>query len=154
MVARWVLWLSLVLVECSEMIKGRWLGGFSSTLGPFSVLATKLQGIKHGFLLAWNKGTRRIWCETDSQLVVHLISTGSRLRHHSHVFILEDIRALMARECHVQLTHVWREANKCVDVMARIGCQSQSSCQYWESPLLEVLPLLDDDMQGVMYQRV
>ena len=133
--------------------QGAWLGGIAGKLGMASVLNAELHGIKYGLIQAWNREFRRVWCETDSQLVVSLITSCLWQKFHSCAVVLEDIHALLSRDWHVRVTHAWHEANRCADTLARLGGEGSEGLKTWLTPL-QLLPLLNENGSGVIYQRV
>ena len=46
---------------------GQWLFGFIGFIGVTDNLLTKLMAIRHGLVLAWEKGFHRVYCESDSK---------------------------------------------------------------------------------------
>lgn len=101
-------------------------------------------------MFAWARGYTHVWCESDSKHAAHLITSKSWQRYHSCAIVLEDIRALLARDWRVRFTHVWREGNRCADEMARIGCQENGRVKFWETPPSSMLLMLQEDSQCVL----
>ena len=100
---------------------GVWLGGYSGNLGDRSVLYAELHSIKHGLLMAWTKGYRRVWCESDSLHHLQLLTTTQQMCFHNYANVIEDIKALVNRDWEVRLSHIWREGNCCADALAKLG---------------------------------
>ena len=49
------------------------------------------------------------------------------------------------------ISHVWREANCCIDATVKRGCESHAHLLEWGTAS-EMVLLLHEDGQGVMYQ--
>lgn len=54
--------------------------------------------------------------------------------------MLEDIRALVSRDWQVRITHVWREANRCADALARLGSEGSEALKIWGTPYCKFYP--------------
>lgn len=50
--------------------------------------------------------------------------------------------------------HVYREANKCADCLANIGCDQQQALEFYVQPPLVLEVLLDNDVRGVFTPRL
>ena len=59
--------------------------------------------------------------ELDAQVVVNLVLSKKTINN-SCVALLNDGRYLLEQFQHVKVTHVFREANRCADNLARAGC--------------------------------
>jgi hypothetical protein len=53
----------------------------------------------------------------------------------------------------VRINHVFREANRCANMLANIGCDSLDIV-FFEHPPSEVIQILDDDFKGVSFLRL
>lgn len=63
------------IVRCLDSNSyGEWIRDFAQNIGCASVLATEFQGILKGLTLCWNEGWRRVDVESNSILVIKLIS--------------------------------------------------------------------------------
>jgi hypothetical protein len=52
----------------------------------------------------------------------------------------------------VRIIHVFREANRCADMLANMGCSNTTgSIVYFEHPPAEVIQIVDDDYRGVSF---
>jgi hypothetical protein len=61
--------------------------------------------------------------------------------------ILEDFQE-------VWIIHVFREVNRCADMLANIGCSNIGSIVYFEHPPAEVIQIVDDDYRGASFPRL
>ena len=53
------------------------------------------------------------------------------------------------------MVHVFREANKCVDFLAKRGCSMREDfVVFYVSPSVELDQLLDSDINGLYYYRL
>ena len=103
--------------------EGKWLVGFSSIGGFDTNLLPELLDIKHGLVLAWNQGYRKIICNLDC------INASRRIHDGNFIFqklgvVIVDTKKLLSREWEVHLLHLLREANSCADFMAKHGARN------------------------------
>ena len=68
--------------------------------------------------------------------------------------ILDDCRQLMTGFQQVQLKHCYCEANRCMDMMARIGANQELEYVLFSSPPVDLAKALEDDCNGVFFNRV
>ena len=68
--------------------------------------------------------------------------------------ILDDCRQLMTGFQQVQLKHCYFEANRCMDMMARIGADQELEYVLFSSPPVDLAKALEDDCNGVFFNRV
>ena len=129
--------------------KGAWVGRYSGHLNTNSVLYTEPQSIKHGLLHVWEKGYRRVWCESDSLHALQLTNTTQCLRFHVHADVIEDIKALVVCDWQTQFSHIWREGNRCADAMAKFGSEETPSLRNWDNRSSWI-----EDSVGTVYIRV
>ncbi|KAK2365720.1 Polynucleotidyl transferase, ribonuclease H superfamily protein [Trifolium repens] len=54
----------------------------------------------------------------------------------------------------VQIIHVFREANRCADMLANMSCSNTGSIVYFEHPPAEVIQIVDDDYRGVSFPQL
>ena len=68
--------------------------------------------------------------------------------------IVDDCRLLFSQIPHVQIGHFYREANSCVDFLARIrSCQNSDFILYNDLPV-DLLELLSSDSVGLYCNRL
>ena len=106
------------------------------------------------FVTSLGEGYGKILCETDSLQALRLIIIVQELLYHIHASIVEDIRALVARDWQVRFMLIWREGNGCADFLAKMGSEDLISLRIWDKPLDGVRRLLAEDREGTVYVRV
>lgn len=62
----------------------------------------------------------------DSTVVVEVILKGASTTYEGHVLI-RQITRLIEMHGDVKVSHIFREANKCVDALANEGCKLHDS---------------------------
>ena len=68
--------------------------------------------------------------------------------------ILDNCRQLMTRFQQVQLKHCYRQANRCTNLMARLGANQEQEYILFSSPPVDLAKTLEDDCIGVFFNRL
>lgn len=131
---------------------GRWICGFYGHLGMGTNLFPELQAIKHGFLLAWQKGYSSVICESDSQEALNLIHSAD-VRMHCYGVVISDIKVLINLQWNVELLHELREGIQVVDFMAKLGSSGNIAWKGMTDPPLDVNHLVLADAMTVAFCR-
>jgi hypothetical protein len=50
--------------------------------------------------------------------------------------------------------HLYREANRCADMLANMGSEGVSGIEFFERPPSRVLQIVEDDVRGVSFPRL
>ena len=77
---------------------GDWLLGYSGVIGDENILYAELYGIWVGLTTAWEKGFRKLWCETDSLEAWRLIHAVNVPSYHIYGLVLADIKEVIERD--------------------------------------------------------
>ena len=106
---------------------GRWIKGFSRSIGHASSFVAKYWALRDGFKLALGIGVQRLVVELDAKVVVSLITSigGS---NKPYLPLLNDCRYLLSRFLQTRVVHVFREGNRCADALARMGSNMTKEC--------------------------
>ena len=90
----------------------------------------------------------------DAKVIMEMInSTNCSNRKHSP--LLHDCRSLLARFTQAQVVHVFREANKCADFLARRGCSMREDFVIFDAPpSTDLVNLLVSDVNGQSDMRL
>lgn len=108
---------------CGGLIRdhsGKPLAGFFSSLGICSSVRAELWGILKGLRLASSYRLNEVVVEMDSKTAHDLITIRCS---HSHpcIDLVKDIQYLASLNWTVSFHHIYREANRCADHLARLG---------------------------------
>ena len=131
---------------------GVWVTGFKRGLGVGSVLSAELWGILIGIQIAWNRGIRKLWIESDSLIAVNLVRKGCLPSHQYHNLVC-SIRSYMDKQWHLRVTHTHREGNRVADALANEGSCNGPTTLFLHSPPFCVIDLLRDDSSEVSLPR-
>ena len=99
---------------------GEWLWGFSLHLGVTNNTIAKLWGIREVLVRAWANGYHQVCLQIDSLLAYKWLTTNEDYPMEFSNLIL-DCRWLLNRDWEARIEHIWREANSCVDLLAKRG---------------------------------
>ena len=92
-----------------------------------------------------------VYCETDSAEALRLIHNADDT--HLYSTIITEIRDWLRRDWNVTISHVLREANSCVDYLAKDGAHGNENLRVLPHPPAGLLPLLREDFMGTLSMR-
>ncbi|KAK2385847.1 heat shock 70 kDa protein [Trifolium repens] len=113
----------------------------------------ELWGIYEGLCLAQRRGVMRLEVRTDSQVIVQSLknnTSGSSMG----CALMKRIRNLLDGPWEVRIIHVFREANRCADVLANMGSEGTSEIDFFVSPPSRARQIVEDDARGVSFPRL
>ncbi|KAJ1379445.1 Ribonuclease H domain [Sesbania bispinosa] len=132
---------------------GDWIIGFSGNGGTGYILKAELLAIFHGLSLSWDRGYRKIICESDSLEAAKLIGSATMSSFHEHAILLANIIALLQRDWTVYVKHTYREANFAADFFAKLGVEQSEAFKVWTTPPAGVSLALLSDASGAVHLR-
>ncbi|CAL1402102.1 unnamed protein product [Linum trigynum] len=131
---------------------GHWIVGFVAMIGEAPAALAELWAFFHGLDIAWKSGHRQIEIESDSQLAIQLIND----RHdpvHPYATLLAAIRRRISRDWLVRIVHVYREGNRVADWLSKHSLVYPFGLHALAHPPSGVITILQDDIQGVSFER-
>lgn len=115
---------------------------------------SELWALRDGLNLAIQLGIHQFDMELDAKVIVDLLN-GADSPNRAYSPLLYDCRSLLAKLTQARVVHVFREANKCVDFLAKRGCSMREDFViFYVSPSVELDQLLDSDINGLYYYRL
>ena len=108
------------------------LGAFAINIGLSSALLAELIGAMVAIEVAYHKGWHSIWLETDSMLVFQafksskIIPWSLKNRWDNCLHLLSSMNFFV--------THIYREGNKCADILANVGLSIASYSWFSQAP--------------------
>jgi ribonuclease HI len=123
-------------------------GAFAVNLGIQSSLFAELMGAMLAIEIAHQKGWSSLWLETDSMLVLGAFKSSS-----SVPYILRNRWKnclLFISQMNFFVSHIFREGNKCADIMANTGLSLPISTthSWWSSSPPSLFADLDSNRLG------
>ena len=129
---------------------GEWVRGFARVRGTTTCAAAKLWALRDGIRLCIALKFSAVIIEPDAKLVVDMLHKEDRNQNELDA-ILGDCKARLRDILVVKIQHCYREANKCVDALARRGALlSQDFVIFLELPV-DVSLLLSLDATGAAF---
>ena len=103
---------------------GNWVAGFTRHVGTSNSFAAELWGLRDGLMLCCGLNIPYLIVEIDAKVVVDVFQNSD---HVNHIIspILDDCTHLMTRFQQVQIKHCYCQANRCADLMARLGVDQE-----------------------------
>ena len=131
---------------------GKWLKGYTRSLGCTNSCMAELWALRNGLLLARDMGLNNLIIELDVLSVVLLmINNTPNLTLEP---LLNDCRNLVREIPNKQITHIFREANQCADAMAKLGASCTTSFVVFLHPPPVVERILADDKASLHCNRL
>jgi ribonuclease HI len=143
---------------CGGLIRdsnGKCIRGFYNRLGSCSAVWAELWALRIGIEMANQLNIKNVIFEMDSLVVVNMVNLGSSPNAFLQPLLQEVITLLHHPGWSTSVCHVYREANRCADLLANLGHTSLDfNCNFIDvfSPTLKLL--LEDDVRGVSFPRL
>jgi ribonuclease HI len=140
---------------CGGVIRdsnGIWRGGFAKKLGIGSAYVAELWGVFEGLRYAGYLGFNRIELNVDSIVVTQVLHQSGYGRPLGGSLVMR-IRCLLELDWEVVINHTYREANKCADILANIGCTMDSNIVYYDTCPRECHMVTLADVLGITTPR-
>ena len=132
---------------------GEWVAGCLRKLGNTSCIMAELWALRDGLLLAKQLSLNNICVDMDVDYLVYLLN-NTFVVNLSLEPLLSDCRNLMKTFLNYTVAHVYREANRCADRLARLGADLHSNHLILYNPPPVVEDLLASDKAGHFCNRL
>ena len=132
--------------------RGNWVVGFSRKVGKSNSFGAEIWGICNGLILCNQMNIDAIIIELDAKALVDAFNKPSHARSVvSHLF--EDCRQLANRIPHLHILHIYCEANKCADRLAKLGLHQSLDFVIHSSPPVDIIASFEADCQGLFVNK-
>ena len=122
--------------------------GVCRSIGSTTSIIAEFWVLRDGLQLAIQLGVQYLEVELDAKVVLDVISSGNSLIA-AYSSLLFDCILLLEKISHYTVKHVFREANKSVDTLARMGCSLQEDLVFFDYPPSNVIAaLISADKNG------
>ena len=119
--------------------KGDWIASFTRKLGSMSSIMAELWALKEGLSLARQLNLANLNIEIDIVVLIHFLTNPGTINLMLKP-LLNDCRNLIEPFPNCSVTHIYREANRCADKLAKMGATQDTDLLI----LYEPLPVVDD----------
>lgn len=124
---------------------GAWLLGFMSKTGHGDPLLAELSAIKQGLSLCWQKGYRRVLCESDCGSAISVLQNKGAGALPVYSPEIAASLQLLSLDWEVSLLVAPRFCNSVADKLANLAHGSHCPFVYFDSPPPAVLSFLASD---------
>ncbi|CAJ2642253.1 unnamed protein product [Trifolium pratense] len=147
---------SMDLAGCGGLLRdsdGRWIQGYTQKIGTCDSLHAEMWGMYAGMELARRKGITHLIVESDSKLLIDMVTGRCNLNGATPIMI-RRIQELINMNWQTQFQHTWREGNRSADWLANHSLM-QDSFDFitLETPPIDLQNSLFADISGVSMPR-
>ena len=121
-------------------------------LGTASVLIAEATALRNGLHAAVDAGFCRILIESDSQILIQAILGVIQPPWEIQVLI-HDIKQFIQSCIQVEVAHIFREANRAADWLAKLGLSLSSTCVWNQITNRQLLCIIHQDSLGYTLAR-
>ena len=100
---------------------GEWVRGFARSIGSTTSIVAEFWALRDGLQLAIQLGVQYLEVKLDAEVVLDVINFGNS-PNAAYSSLLFDCILLLEKIPHITVKHVFREANRSADALARICC--------------------------------
>ena len=132
--------------------EGGWIRGYSRSIGYTISVMAELWALRDGLTLATQLGIRYLEVELDAKVIVEMLNNVDSSKKFSPLLL--DCKSPIASLTQVRVAHVFREANRCANFLAKKGyCMWEDFVIFDASPFDELDQLLVSDINGLYSYR-
>jgi ribonuclease HI len=147
---------STQVAGCGGVIRGsegEWIRGFAKSVGRCNAFVAELCGVYEGLKCARRLGFNKVELNIDATSVVHVLKTR---QSHSLIgrTILQQIWKLLDLDWDVEISHSYREANRCADALATTGCSLSNSILIYDDCPSFISSIVLADRLGITIPRL
>ena len=132
---------------------GGWVTGFTRKIENTNSYMAELWAFRDGLQLCLQMNAHSVIIELDAKVVVDALNSPNSPNSFSSS-ILEECRHVANQLPRKIFRHVYREANKCADLLARIGLLLDNDFIVFSSPPMDLASVLKADANGVYVNRL
>ena len=133
--------------------EGKWVIDYARKIGTTNSFLAELWALRDGLFLCLQAHVQAVIIEMDAKTIVDAFSHQSN----SNVIIsslMDDCRYLVTQIPQVRFRHVYREANRCADHLAKLGSSMDVDFAIFSCPLVDILPIFETDCHGLFVRRL
>ena len=110
-----------------------WIKGFARYIGYTTSIIAEFWALRDGLNLSIQLGVQNLEVELDAKVIVDLINSRNS-SNTAYSSLLFDCILLLEMIPHTKVKHVFWEANKCADALARKGCHAHEEFVIFDGP--------------------
>ena len=113
----------------------------------------ELWALRDGLQIYCAMGMQAVEIEIDAKLVADWV-VGSTSINTAQSVLISDCKYLMEQMPRVKLRHCFKEANQCVDFLAKKGAAQEQDFRIYDDPPVDMSMLLYYDSIGMYFERL
>ena len=132
---------------------GEWVMGFARRIRNASSYLVELWALRDGLQLCLQIHAQTVVIELDVKAIVDAFNSPT-VSNSVVSSIMDECRYLATRIPQKRFRHIYREANRCADYLARIGTLLESNFIVFSSPPVDLVNYLEADATGLYVHRL
>jgi ribonuclease HI len=144
------------IAGCGGIIRGNqgeWLGGYAKCVGLCSAFVAELWGVLEGLRCVRRLGFMNVELNIDSVAVVQVLKER-RFNSSLGSALIKQIWKLLDMDWNIEIFHTYREANKCADALANLGCSLGYDLVFFDDCPLTIRETFAKDNMGISTPRL
>ena len=132
---------------------GDWVTGFTRRIGTTTSFLAELWALRDGLQLCLQIHAQATLIELDSKTIIDAFNSQT----HSNTIvssIMDDCRHKVSRIPQTCFRHIYREANRCADFLAKLGTSFEGDFIVFSSPPVDLACVLEADASGLYVNRL
>ena len=126
---------------------GDWVTGFARRIGTTSSFMAELWALRDGLQLCLHLHIQAVSIELDSKSIVEIFNSQTHATT-SISSLIEDCKYMISKIPQTRTRHIFREANRCADFLAKLGTFCEDDFIVFFSPPVDLLCVLEVDARG------
>jgi len=132
--------------------EGKWIASFACMIGMTTSFIAELWTLRDWLNVCLNNFAV-VEVELDTKAIVEAIANS----YYTNLFVsslIEDCRLLVSQIPQICFRHCYGEANRCADILARMGGSQATDFVFLACPLVDLVKFLDLDFLGLYLNRL
>ena len=132
---------------------GEWVTSFARRIGKTSSFLAELWALRDGLQLYLQIQGQVVLIELDSKTIVDAFNSQA----YSNTIvssIMDDCRHMILRILQTCFRHIYREANRSADYLAKLGTSIEGDFIVFHSPPVDLVSILEADASGLHVNRL
>ena len=128
------------------------MGGFARRIGTTNSFTAELWALRDGLLLCQQMNVQVVIIELDVRAIVDVFNHQARANTVVSS-IMDDCRFLATQIPQMSIRHIYREANRSADWLAKLGLMLDSNFEFFANPPVDLFSILEADCCGLYCYR-
>ncbi|XP_065638063.1 uncharacterized protein LOC136071101 [Quercus suber] len=134
-------------------MNGDWIVGFARNIGITTSFQAELWALRDGLLLCVDRKFSTIEVNLDAKSVIDVLTSPSCSNNLIYALV-DDCRLLATQIPQIRFNRCYREANRSVDKLARLGAIQDSCFEIFARPPMDVVRSFKSKLDGLYLNGV